>query len=181
MAVVVGVVLLRTVPTPKAPAGSASTTTTTVASPSAPDNSGETTTTTAPATLLPPSKVTVLVANGTSVPAGATNMVNALKQLGYLVLVPYDTTSAATASAIYYQAGYKPEAEALATLLSQPASEVAPVPSPLPVRTTLSFDVMVVEGPALATRFANPVSLAKSTTTSSTSPSSTATTTGSGA
>lgn len=168
VAIVVGIVLLRSVPTPTAPGSVTQPTTTTTST--QPSNLGGGTTRTTTPTLLAPSKVIVLVANGTSVPAGAGNLVNALKGVGYMALIPYDTTppDSVSTSAIYYKAGYAPEADALATLLKQPATEVAALPSSVPVVTTMAFDVMVIEGTTLATSFADPVSLTPSGTTSTT-------------
>ncbi|MGH9071222.1 MAG: LytR C-terminal domain-containing protein [Acidimicrobiales bacterium] len=170
VALVVGIIVLRSIPTPRPSGAAATTTTTTTERPGSQTGkpTGDTTTTTmAP---LAPAKVQILVANGTSVPVGAGNLVNALKALGYDVLVPYDTTAAATATAIYYASSiYKPSALTLASLLSKPASVVSALPKSIPVTTTATPNVVIIEGPNLAKRFASPVSLKTTSTTTSAS------------
>lgn len=160
VAVVVGIVLLNSVPTPtpKVPASTPPSPTSTVPA----KHHGTTTTTVPPATstTLAPSKVAVLVANGTSVAKGATNLSNALKPLGYKLLAPVDTTSAATGSAVYFAPGYDQAAASLAQLMKLSPSSVQPLPSSLPVASVSGADVVVVEGPTLAQRFTNPTSIA---------------------
>lgn len=166
VALVVGIVVLRSIPTP-VPSGSAVSTTTTATTTPKPNNPLAS----PPATssTLAPGKVEVLVANGTSVPVGAGNLVNALKALGYDVLVPYDTNTTASASYIYYAtSAYKQSALALAKLLSQPDSEVLAQPASIPVTTTAKPDVVIIEGPTLAQRFASPVTLGTTKTTTKT-------------
>lgn len=167
VAVVIGVVLLRSLPTP-VPPGAATTTTTQATTPThstKPVASGSTTTT----TTLAPSKVAVLVANGTSVPSGAGNLANALKALGYDTLPAYDTTAPATASAVYYVSEtYHQAAVTLAKVIGVASTSVAVLPSTAPVPKVSGTDVAVVEGPHLAARFANPTSLGTTTSTSTT-------------
>lgn len=185
VAVVVGIVILRSVPTPVPPGGTTSTTApSSTASTQPPNNplaAGPPVTTAS----LPPSKITVLVANGTTVPAGAGNLRSALQALGYNLLLAYDTTAPAASSAIYYATStYKQSALTLATLLGQPASLVAALPSTatsVQLTTTAGANVVIIEGPTLAQRFASPVTLHgsgqnSSTTTTTTTTSTTQTT-----
>lgn len=174
VAVVVGIVLVNSVPTPgpatpsasqPAAAGSshprgsggaapAGTTTTTAASSA---------TTAAPA--MPPSKVKVAVANGTNdaVPLGATHLADALHALGYQVLAPMDTTQPQSSSAVYFAPGYDQAAAALAHRLQLSPSVVAPLPSSVPVSNVSGADVVVIEGPNLAQRFKTATTLAQAT------------------
>lgn len=166
-AVVIGVVLLHTVPTPgasPAPSGSpagAGTTVTTVRHRSA--VSPATT-----ATSVPRSQVSVLVANGTSVGLGASHLSTALGAAGYHVLTPTNTTQSQSASAVYFVSGYADAAAALATLLQLGPSTVQGLPSSLPVPSVAGADIVVVEGPNLAQRFASSSSLTATTGTPST-------------
>lgn len=166
-AVVISVVLLHTVPTPGASPGTAGPTATTATtattnrhrSASAPVTTG---------TTLARSQISVLVANGTSVGSGASHLSTALGALGYHMLTPTDTTQSQSASAVYFASGYSDAAAAMATLLQLGPATVQPIPSPPPVPSAGSADIVVVEGPHLAQRFASATSLSAATTTSTT-------------
>lgn len=174
VALVIGIVLLRSVPTP-VPPGPVTATTVTTAAPLRKKPVAKGPTTTVPT--LAPSKVAVLVANGTTVPSGAGNLAVALKALGYDTLPAYDTTAPATASAVYYvSATYKQPAATLAGLLGLPSSAVGLLPSSAPVPKVSGYDVAIVEGPHLAARFANPTSLGTTTTSTPGTTSTTGTT-----
>lgn len=178
VALVIGIVVLRSVPTPVAPrAATTPVTTTPDTAPAQPATKPAATGPSAPTITLPPAKVAVLVANGTTVPAGAGNMVTALKALGYNVLPASDTTAPASATVVYYVSDtYKQAALTLADKLGQPPGVVTVLSKSAPLSTTTGADVVVIEGPTLALRFAGPVSLGTTTTTSTTTTSTTATT-----
>ncbi|MGH9102304.1 MAG: LytR C-terminal domain-containing protein [Acidimicrobiales bacterium] len=99
-----------------------------------------------------PSKVTTLVANGTAVPGAAGKVGTSLGQHGYHVLSPVNASSPVSSSQVYFASGYAEEASAVASSLSLPPSDVSAMPSPPPVSSSQSADVLVVVGPDLAAR-----------------------------
>jgi hypothetical protein len=109
---------------------------------------------------MPPSTVSVLVANGTSATGVAAYYTNVLQRQGWKTQTPTDTTSPVTASTVYYAAGQKADAESIATELGLPATAVQPLTSAVPVPGATGVDVVVVAGADLAQ--------AMSTTTSTT-------------
>ncbi|MHB8295168.1 MAG: LytR C-terminal domain-containing protein [Acidimicrobiales bacterium] len=107
-------------------------------------------------TSIPPSRVKVLVANGTSVAGAAGRVSTSLHQAGFATLSPTNTSSSVQASAVYFMPGYDVEAATLAKVIGLGPSTVAPLPSPLPVSTTQGADVVVTVGPGLASRAGSP-------------------------
>jgi hypothetical protein len=109
---------------------------------------GDTTTTTAPA-VRPPSEVTVIVLNGTSVDGAAGVYSDALATAGYVMSAPAGADADATATQVYFAPGFEAEAAAVATAIGAPAVAPAavPVPPPGPISTE---SVVVVIGPDIA-------------------------------
>lgn len=96
-----------------------------------------------------PSDVKVLVANGVGVDGAASRMASRLQPMGYLLVTPGNTTTPSPESAVAYTEGFRPEAEALATSLSLPASAVRPL-DPALVPALDGANVVVVVGNDLA-------------------------------
>ena len=106
-----------------------------------------TTTTTAVATAHAPAQVTVLVANGSPTTGAASNLTKVIGNAGYNTLTAIDATNRSTpTTAVYYAAGYQPDAAALAARVGAPASAVKAMPLPLPVASLQSANVLVVLG-----------------------------------
>jgi hypothetical protein len=97
-----------------------------------------------------PADVKMLPVNGTTTAnaAGATGA--KLKAAGYNVLAATNTTRQATASNVFYEAGYEREARVAAQLLGLPDTAVQPMPTPPPVADTRGANLIVVVGPDLA-------------------------------
>ena len=144
LAVAVGIGVLSSISrihsTPTAAASISTTTTTT-----APSRS---TTTTTLATH-PPASVKVLVANGTTTKGVAGLLATKLHTDGYDTLAPTNTTSGASASAVYYASGYQGDADAVASASGLTSASVLPLTSSAPVPTS-GAEVVVVVGPDLA-------------------------------
>ena len=104
-----------------------------------------------------PADVVVLPANGTATAGAAAATGAKLKAAGYNVLAAGNTTKAATASNVFYAAGYEREAGVVAQLLGLPDSAVQPMPAPPPVADLRGSFNLVVVGPDLA-KAAPPVS-----------------------
>ncbi|GEM_PF-4982807 len=102
---------------------------------------------------LPPSKVTVLVANGTGAGLGATHLDQALRSAGYRTLGPMNTTQPESSPAVYFVSGYDQAAAALAQRLHLPPSSVAPLPASVPVTSSGGADVVIIEGTTLAREY----------------------------
>jgi hypothetical protein len=158
LAVLVGVILLNTAPSESTavivvrhPA-----TTTTIKKHAVTGS----TTTSPPSTAAaprPPSQVSVLVANGTTVGGAARSVNNQLIQAGYSSVGTDNAKSSnASTTAVYFVPGYQPEAVALAAALSLPPSAAQPVPSPLPVTNTKGANLVVVVGTDLASQITAP-------------------------
>ncbi len=113
-------------------------------------------------TTLPRGSVTVVVANGSSTNGVAAAYTTLLQRDGWHLLTPQTATVRVPTSAVYYAAGFEPEAQAIARSLSIAAASVTPISTSVPVTTT-GADVVVVIGPDLAAKA--PTS-ASSTTTS---------------
>jgi hypothetical protein len=99
-----------------------------------------------------PSQVPTIVLNGTSVNGAAK------KWSGYLATKSYqliDSDGAggpdATATSVYYAAGFEQEANAVAQLIGAPATSVALLPTPAP-QNAGAAKVVVVLGPDVAPR-----------------------------
>ncbi len=105
------------------------------------------TTTATVATTHAPAQVTVLVANGSSTTGAASNLTKVIGNAGYNTLTAVDATNRSTpTTAVYYAAGYQPDAAALAARVGVPASAVKAMPLPLPVSSLQSANVLVVLG-----------------------------------
>ena len=141
VAVVLGVILLQAATRRPAPATSAVSTTSRVATTTAPTT---TTTTVAHAS------VAVLVANGTTQQNVAAHFTQVLKAQGWNTQAPADTTTAATASNVYYAAGQQNAANEVATELGLEPTAVKPLTTAVPVTSTAGVDVVAVIGPDLA-------------------------------
>ena len=131
--------------TTKAVSGSASVSTTTTTRSHPAHHSTTTTTTTTP-----PSKVHVLVANASGVNGAAAAVSAQLKPAGWALLPPTNASAVVTASHVYYVAGFKPEADAIASSLQLPATSVGPYTTAAPISSIGTAEVAVVVGPDLA-------------------------------
>ncbi|HZN15698.1 MAG TPA: LytR C-terminal domain-containing protein [Acidimicrobiales bacterium] len=147
VALLLGVILLQKVDSGNGPAtqvdsGTATTGVVTTLPPS--------TTSTRPA-----SRVTVLVANGTTTNGVGLNAKNVIGQAGYNALAPVDATAAAKQAkritTVYFNPGYDTDARKIAALLSiTPTPPVAAMPAVgagLPVSDLKTANVLVVVGP----------------------------------
>jgi hypothetical protein len=108
-----------------------------------------TTTTTAPK--VKPSNVPVLVANASGKPGAAATVTNQLQVAGWNVQAPINATANVSTSSVYYVAGQKAAATAVAATLHLPPSVVQPYTTAAPVSTIGTADVLVVVAPDLAT------------------------------
>jgi LytR cell envelope-related transcriptional attenuator len=155
VAVLVGVLLLRTAPsesstpvTTKRPKAAR----TTVPRPPVTTGAAVTTPTTA-AGPRAPAQVSVLVANGTKVSGAASRVDVQLAQAGYNSVGTANATSSDnSATVVDFTPGYQPEAAALAASLSLPATAAQPMPSPPPVTDTKGANIVVVVGTDLASQ-----------------------------
>jgi len=129
-----------TTPTTAAAAGGGGATTTTAP---------RTTTTTAPK--VKPSNVPVLVANASGKPGAAGTVTNELQVAGFNVQAPINATANVSTSSVYYVAGQKAAATAVAATLHLPPSAVLPYTTAAPVSTIGTAEVLVVVAPDLAT------------------------------
>jgi hypothetical protein len=164
VAVVVGVVLLRTAPNEASSVSTSRSPHTTLPRLPSPSSGGGPTTA---GVAHQPSQVTVLVANGTRVTGAASRVKNVLLQAGYNTLAPTDATSTdATATAVEFAPGYQADAAAIASTLSLPASAAQPIPTPAPVSDTKGANVIVVVGTDLASQGAPPATAATPPVTS---------------
>ena len=120
-------------------AGDDTTTTTTV--PPATD-------TTPPAGARPPAEVTVLVANGARVQGAASKLSTEIATAGFTMAAPANTAPVPTSTVLFAE-GYEADAQAVAALLA-PVPPVAPMPDPAPVEDLRGAQVVVVQGPDLA-------------------------------
>lgn len=115
---------------------------TAVATTVAPRRTSTTSTTVA---LRPAAQVKVLAANGTTVKGLAGQVRDRLKAAGYNALAPTDATKKPVAkSAVYFTPGYEGEARQIAQQLG--IATVAPMPTPLPVLSLQTANVVVVVG-----------------------------------
>ena len=144
IAVVLGVVLLRSTdhtPTFTAVTAGDETTTTTAA--------GSTSTTTAGAKAHDPSEVSVLVANGSGKEGAAARIAGQLAASNFVLKPATNTTTPASASVVYYAAGYEADAQAVARLLT-PQPAVQAMPATLPVADLAGAQVLVIVAADLA-------------------------------
>ena len=135
------------------PAGSgspaASTTTTTAPGTSTTTAPVVTTTTTTPVAKAK-SKVPVLVANASGKPGSAATVTNELQVAGWNVQTPINATANVATSSVYFVAGQKVAATAVAATLHLPPSVVLPYTTAAPVSTIGTAEVLVVVAPDLA-------------------------------
>jgi hypothetical protein len=144
VAVVLGVILLRNTdhtPTFTAVTSGDGTTTTTVA--------GSTSTTAAAAKAHDPSDVTILVANGSGKTGAAARIAGQLAASNFVLKPATDAKTPATASVVYYAAGYQADAQAVARLLT-PQPGVQAMPATLPVADLAGAQVLVIVAADLA-------------------------------
>ena len=134
--------------TTKAASGAASAPTTSTTAPKA---THPTTTT----TTIPPSKVPVLVANASGVNGAAALISDQLKPHGWDLLPPTNASTQVTVSHVYYVAGFKPEADAIASSLHLPATSVGPYTTAAPISSIGTAEVAVVVGPDLADKISS--------------------------
>lgn len=97
-----------------------------------------------------PGDVKILVANGVAIQGVASKVSGKVKQMGYQMLTPGNTVKTETASAVQYASGYQTEAQAVATSLSIPASNVIPFATPAAVQELGDANVLVIVGSELA-------------------------------
>jgi hypothetical protein len=147
VAVVIGVLLLRDAGSSSTPV-SASGGTTHDTKVDKPGNGANvtTTSTTAP---LDPSKVTVLVANGSGVKGAAGRISEKLKAANYVTAPATNTKTPVNASMVYFRTGYEAAANAVAKLFN-PVPKVAALPDPSPVANLGTAQVLVVIAADLA-------------------------------
>jgi LytR cell envelope-related transcriptional attenuator len=155
VAVLIGFVLLHRIPgavsvgTPST--GSGFTLPTVKGSSSTPTIPSQSSTPTTSVSLRAPSSVKVLVANGTSTAGLASRISTALHTKGYDTLTAVDSTVHPTATIVYFQPGYGPDAAALAGKLNLPSSAVQAMAQPPPVGNLSTAEILVVVGPDLNT------------------------------
>ena len=106
---------------------------------------------TTPSTQPPKNKVTVQVANGTSVQGLATSVTHNLSTYGWNMLVPANAPRV-TATVIYYNPGYVWAASEIATAINVSTSAVQPLNSLQPVPGASGDDVIVILGPDAAVK-----------------------------
>ena len=151
VAVLLGVLLLRSTDhTPaftKAAAGDAPRATTTTTT----KRGGETTTTstTAAARGHDPSQVAILVANGSGVKGAAGKVAQTLAASNFVLKPSTNTKSPASSSVVYFTTGFDNDAKAIAHLLT-PQPAVQAMPATLPVADLVKANILVVVAADLA-------------------------------
>ncbi len=107
-----------------------------------------TATTVAPTTTttVPPSKVPVLVANGSGVQGQAATVSRQLSAGGWDVIPPVNATATVATTGVYFVAGQSAAADAVAAALHLSPSVVAPFTTSVPVASAAGADVVVVIG-----------------------------------
>jgi len=147
------VLLLSQIHTPvPATSGSAAAPTTTSTVPGSPTTTApaRTTTTTTTAVTKAKSNVPVLVANASGKPGAAATITNELQVAGWNVQAPINATANVATSTVYYVAGQKVAATAVAATLHLTPSAVLPYTTAAPVSTIGTAEVLVVVAPDLA-------------------------------
>ena len=135
------------------PAGSSSavpSTTTTTAPGTSTTTAPVVTTTTTSAIAKAKSKVPVLVANASGKSGSAATVTNELQVAGWNVQTPINATANVATSSVYYVAGQKVAATAVAATLHLPPSVVLPYTTAAPVSTIGTAEVLVVVASDLA-------------------------------
>ncbi len=154
VAIVVGVLALRSTPKGSNAAAPPSSSTTT---------SSTTTTTTAPSAA-ERSSVKVLVANDSTTNGVAAAYTTLLQHAGWSLLAPANAKPPPRAtSAVYYAPNRRADADALAASLGIAASEVFPLSPATPIADTTGIDLVLVVGADLAAK--TPPSTVPPTTT----------------
>jgi hypothetical protein len=127
----------------------------------------ETTTTTSRAptgtSVRAPAQVKVIALNASGVAGVANKASQALARAGYQVLPAGNADKRATASYVYFTAGFTAEARQLAMGLGLATTTVLPLPSPPPAPSLEAADVVIVIGPDLASKLQ--AAAARTTTT----------------
>ena len=96
-------------------------------------------------------KITVRVANGTTVSGAAGRVTSSLKALGFNVVVPINATvSDLSTTTVYYYTGFSVAGQAVAQILGLPASAAKPFTSSAPLPGIYPSDVNVVLGTDVA-------------------------------
>jgi LytR cell envelope-related transcriptional attenuator len=156
-AILLGLFILATVlllgrihPAAPTTAAAASTTTTVPGGTTTPTTAPRSSTTT---TTIPKAKanVPVLVVNASGQAGAAGSITNQLQVAGWDVQAPMNATATVSTSSVYYVAGQKVAAEAVAATLHLPPSSVLPYTTAAPVSTIGTAEVLVVVAPDLAT------------------------------
>ncbi len=129
---------------------SAAPTTTVAPRPAAGPTAGTSVPTATTGPVHPPADVKVLVANGSGISGLAGRVSTRLHTAGYDTLAGVNATQRVATSVVYYTAGYQREAGVLAQSLSLPPTSVQPVPTPPPVASLGSANILVVAGPDLS-------------------------------
>ncbi len=157
--VLAAVLLLGRIHTGPTPTGSAAASTTTTTVPAGP------TTTTTTSTTVPKAvaNVPVLVVNASGQTGAAGAITSQLQVAGWDTQTPMDATANVSTSAVYYVAGQKSAAEAVAATLHLPASSVLPYTTAAPVATIGTADILVVVAPDLASTVSSTTTTAAST------------------
>jgi LytR cell envelope-related transcriptional attenuator len=163
LALIIGVIVLQKVDSKKiSVAGSTlspTETTTSVADSSTPVVAGDPNvpTTIATAARLP-AAVRVIVTNGSGVNKAARRVNEALVPSGYQMISPRDANAKNLADAVFFKPTFEAEANAIAASLGAPTVPI--FVGPLPLTPTIKappaipdFDIQVIVGPALATRY----------------------------
>ena len=96
------------------------------------------------------SSVKVLVANGTQEPNAGAHFTQQLQLQGWSVSPPQNSTSAASATTIYYAPAQQPAAALVASELGVPTTALQPLTAAVPVANVAGLDLVVVLGPDLA-------------------------------
>jgi hypothetical protein len=149
---------------------SAGSTTTTVATSSSTTSAGHPT---SPTTTVAPSKVSVLVANASSVTGAAAAVTNELRPGGWNLESPVNASAHVSTSTVYYLSGQQQSAEAIAASLHLTSSAVGPYTTAAPISSIGTAEVLVVVGPDLATRATAPTTTTTATTATTSARSST--------
>ena len=143
------------------PSGSAAAPTTVPGTPGSPTTVAPVVTTTTTSTTAPvksKSNVPVLVANASGKAGAAAAITNELQVAGWTVQAPINATANVSTSSVYYVAGQKVTATAVAATLHLPPSVVLPYTTAAPVSTIGTAEVLVVVAPDLAGTTGTPAS-----------------------
>ena len=93
--------------------------------------------------------MTILVANGSGKAGAAAKIAQKLAAENFVLKPSGNTKTPASASAVYYAAGYQADAESVASLLS-PKPAVQAMPATLPVADLAGAHILVVVAADLA-------------------------------